>query len=115
MNPLETSSRPTAVDTRFDAALRQHFCNEVEPDDDGFSQRVMAALPERVARRRIAGAEWAEWVERARWAAITLAACGVAALMPTRDAGVDAAQLTAAYALIGLLIFWSIPSRWSRG
>lgn len=112
MNPEETPSRPGAVDTALDAALRQHFLNEAEPDDDGFSQRVMVALPSQDVRRRIG---WVEWVELARLTAVSLAGCGVAALMTVSDGGVEGAQMMAAYALIGLLIFWSIPSRWSRG
>jgi hypothetical protein len=112
MKHEETPSHHTAADTPFDSALRQYFRNEAEPDDGGFGQRVLAVLPERVARHRT---HWVEWVERAQWAAISLASCGVAALMPLSETRGDAAQMMAAYALIGLLIFWSIPSRWSRG
>ena len=112
MKHEETPSHPTVDDSPFGAALRQHFLSEAEPDDEGFSQRVMAALPQRVVRPRV---RWVEWVERAQWSALTLAACGVAVLLPIGEGRVDAAQMTAAYTLIGLLIFWSIPSRWSRG
>lgn len=112
MTHEETSSPHAATDSPFDTALRQHFRSEAEPDDDGFSQGVMAILPARVVRR---GLRWVEWVERAQWTAISLASCGVAALMPIGDGHVDAAQITAAYTLIGLLVFWSIPGRWSRG
>jgi hypothetical protein len=50
-----------------------------------------------------------------QWIAISVAACGVAALMSMGDERVSVAHNVAAYALIGLLVFWSIPSRWSRG
>ena len=101
-----------AMDSPFDTALRQHFASEAEPDDGGFSQAVSAVLPDRAARRDV---RWVAWVQRAQWAAISLASCGVAALMPIGNGRVDAVQMTAAYALIGLLVFWSIPGRGSRG
>jgi hypothetical protein len=102
----------TPPDTPFDTALRQHLQGEAEPEDDGFSQRVMAALPARALQRRI---RWVEWAEHARWTAISLAACGAAALLSAPDGRVPAADNLAAYTLIGLLVFWSVPSRWSRG
>jgi hypothetical protein len=108
----ETPSLPAAVDSPFDTALRQHFGREAESDDDGFSQRVLAVLPARNVRRNV---RWVEWVVRAHWTAISLASCGVAALMPIGAERVDVAQMTAAYTLIGLLVFWSTTGRWSRG
>jgi len=100
-------------DTPFDAALRRHLQHSAaEPDDDGFSLRVMAALPAPAAQRR---RRWARWLRHAQWAAITLAACGAAGLLSSGDAPLDAPHAAAAVALMGLLIFWSIPSRWSRG
>jgi hypothetical protein len=108
----QTPFLSAAMDSPFDTALRQHFGSEAEPDDDGFSQRVLAVLPARTVRRNV---RWVEWVARAQWTAISLASCGVAALMPISDERIDVAQITAAYTLIGLLVFWSIPSRWSRG
>jgi hypothetical protein len=102
----------TAVDTAFDRALRQHFQSDAEPDDDGLSQRVLAALPARAVRRH---SRWVEWALHAQWAAISVAACGAAALMSISDGRVATAHHVAAYSLIGLLIFWAIPSRWSRG
>lgn len=97
----------------FDTALRQHLHQgEPEPDDAGFSLRVMASLPDRVAvtRRR-----WARRIKFAQWTAATLAACGASALFSTGAATLDAPHALAAVALLGLLIFWSVPSRWSRG
>lgn len=112
MSTHGTPSPENALDTPFDIALRQHFQSEAEPEDDGFSQRVTSMLPARASRRRI---RWVELVECAQWTAISLAACGTAALMSIGDGRLDVAHQVAAYALVGLLIFWSIPSRWSRG
>jgi hypothetical protein len=112
MKPRDSSelSEPSATpqDAAFDAALRQCFQSEAEPDDDGFSQRVMRALPARPAHQIL----WQEWVQRAQWTAMSLAACGIAIL--TSGTGAPAHSV-AAYTLIGLLTFWAIPSRWSRG
>ena len=99
-------------DTPFDAALRQQLHSAAEPDDDGFSLRVMAALPAQIPQRR---RRWAGWVRLARWAAISLAACGVAALLAGGDAPLDAPRAVAAVTLMLLLIFWAIPSRWNGG
>lgn len=96
----------------FDDALRGQLHGGGEPADAGFSLRVMSALPEYVApeqRRR------ARWVRRAQWLAISGAACGAAGLLAHGSGSLDAPHATAAVALVGLLIFWSIPSRWSRG
>ncbi len=100
------------MNTPLDAALRQHFHCDAEPTDDGFSQRVMAALPTRALQRRV---RWLELLVHAQWTAISVAACGVAVLLSSGDGRVDVAHTVAAYTMIGLLIFWSIPSRWSRG
>jgi hypothetical protein len=95
-------------DAAFDAALRRQLHAHPEaPADDGFSLRVMAALPARAAPRR----RWARWTRRAHWAAVCIAAAGGAALLPAADVP----GAIAAAALLGLAIFWSVPSRWSRG
>jgi hypothetical protein len=116
---MKPQDRTTAKDTgdtphdaAFDSALRQHFQSEAEPDDDGFSQRVMTALPARPAR---ANDSWVEWVERAQWAAMSVAASAIAILASSTDVSVTSAPGIATYTLIGLLMFWAIPSRWSRG
>jgi hypothetical protein len=110
----KTMSRPfdDAFDSAFDSALKQHFQSEPEPGDDGFSQHVMAALPSHALPRRVA---WTQWALHGQWVAISLAGCGVAALMSLSQERADFAQSLAAYVFIGLLVFWSIPSRWSRG
>lgn len=102
----------TTMDSPFDTALRQLFQNEAEPHDDGFTHAVMAVLPARVAQRHT---RWREWVDVAQWAAISLAASGAAALVLIDGGRVDSAHTLAGYTLIGLLAFWSVPSRWSRG
>ncbi len=112
MNPHDTSSGDETMDTPFDQALLNHFQSDAEPDDDGFSQRVMAALPAHTVQRPI---RWAEWALRAQWAALSGAGCGVAALTSITEGRVDGVQGLATYTLIGLLIFWAVPSRWSRG
>lgn len=112
MSRHETNAADATMDIAFDKLLSEHFESQAEPEDDGFSRAVMATLPARAARPRI---RWVRWVERAQWAAISLAACGVAGLMSMGEGRVDPIHQAAAYALIGLLVFWSIPSRWSRG
>ena len=101
-------------DAAFDDALRHQLQDGGEPDDDGFSLRVMAALaPKGVVspqQRR-----WARWVRRAQWTAICAAAFGTAALVANAKGPLDTPHAVAAVALVGLLVFWSIPSRWSRG
>lgn len=95
----------------FDAALRQHFQDAPEPDDAGFSLRVMAALPAQPTPRRRQGAQW---LRRAQWFAISAAACGLATLLSGNNGRLDLQHAIAAVALLGLMMFWSIPSRWSR-
>jgi hypothetical protein len=112
MSQQNTPPLKNAMDDPFDNTLRQHFQRLAEPDDDGFSERVITALPARASRSRV---RWVAWVERAQLTAISLAACALAVLTSITDERVSVAHNIAAYALIGLLIFWSIPSRWSRG
>lgn len=98
-------------DTALDAALRTHLQREPEPDDAGFSLRVMAALPPAAAPAR---QRWVRWVRRAQWLALSLAACGAAALLSGSAGPLDGPHAVAAAALVGLLIYWSVPSRWTR-
>ncbi|KQV92063.1 hypothetical protein [Roseateles sp. P5_E11] len=100
-------------DASFDDVLREQMQNGTEPDDAGFSLRVMAALaPKGVSSQQ---RRWARWVRRAQWVAISIAACGAAALLADGNRPLDTPHVLAAVSLIGLLIFWAIPSRWSRG
>ena len=98
-------------DKPFDAAIRQQLHNDPEPDDAGFSLRVMGALPDHAPLRR---RRWARLIQRAQWAATSLAACGIAALLSDVNGPLDMPHALAAAALMGLLIFWSVPSRWNR-
>lgn len=97
------------MDDPLDAALMHHLSSAPEPADNGFSARVVAALPPQPRRRRT---PWADWVHRAQWAAMSLAGVGLA-LLPSVTASADVAEGVAVYALIGLLVFWSLPSRWN--
>lgn len=100
-------------DSALDDALRQQLQGGDELDDAGFSLQVMAALaPKGVSARQ---RRWARGVRRAQWVAISIAACGAAALLAQANGPLDMPHAVAAVALLGLLIFWSIPSRWSRG
>ena len=96
-------------DDALDAVLRRQFHEDAEPEDAGFSLRVMGHLPARVPPRQL---RWARWVKRAHWAAVSLAACGAAALLVGHGTP-DGSHALAAGVLLGLVIFWSIPSRWS--
>ena len=80
------------------------------PDDAGFSLRVMAALPPPVSA---AQRQWARWLRRAQWLAISLAGCGAASLLAGEPGPLDERRLLAGLALVGLLIFWTVPSRWN--
>ncbi|MFT7774297.1 hypothetical protein [Roseateles sp.] len=95
----------------FDDTLRQQLQGGGEPNDAGFSLRVMAKLPAQVAPRQYRGARW---VRRSQWAAISLAAYGAATLLAGAGGPLDLPHGLAAVTLLGLLIFWSVPSRWNR-
>jgi hypothetical protein len=99
-------------DSGFDDALRARLQCDGEPDDAGFSLQVMAALPAYLPPQQ---RRWARWARRAQWLAISAAACGAAALLADSAGGLDAPRALAAAALVGLLIFWSLPSPWNRG
>jgi anti-sigma factor RsiW len=98
----------------FDQALRRQLREAAdEPADDGFSLRVMAALaPKGVTPEQ---RRWARWVLRAQWVAISAAALGTAALLVGASGRLDVPDAVATVVLVGLLVFWSVPSRWSRG
>lgn len=95
----------------FDTQLRETLQAGDEPPDDGFTQRVIAALPARPSRR---DSWWTEYVQYAHWAATTVAACGAAALLQPDGSAMEGAQQVAAWMLVGLITLWSVPNRWSR-
>jgi hypothetical protein len=104
MNDLDTPDP-------LDAALRAHAQQGTTPDDAGFTLRVMAALPPFVSpaqRRRT------RWLRRARWVALSAAGCGAAWLLTGPDSLQGGPHLAAGLALVGLLIFWTLPLRWNR-
>lgn len=93
------------------ARLRQQLHAAPEPDDAGFSLRVMAALPPPAAT---GPRHWARAVRQAQWTAAAGAACGAGVLLSGAHP-LDLAHTTAAAVLLLLFTFWAIPSRWSRG
>jgi hypothetical protein len=99
------------TETSFEAELRRAMQAAAEPPDDGFTERVMARLP---AQAPVREGAWGEWLQHAHWAAAGVAACVAGALVQSGDAPLDPARALAAFTLLGLLSFWSIPSRWSR-
>jgi hypothetical protein len=106
------TSRPD--DDELDTALRQHLQAEIdEPADAGFSLAVLAALPAQQPPLELR--RWARWLRSAQWAGISLSACGLAAISASDATASDLPRTLATAALLGLLIFWSVPSRWSRG
>jgi len=108
-------SEPSIHDDALDAALRQQLQDvDAEPLDDGFSLRVMAALPARTAPRAPAASRVAQIARWAHWSAISAAALGVALLLSGGEP-LEPSRAIAATVLIGLLVVWSLPSRWSRG
>lgn len=96
----------------LDIALRGHFHDEAEPADGGFSARVLAALPARAPRP---GSPWHARAQIARWAAISVAACAAGLLWPAAGVAAGGAQSLAAYTLLGLMAFWSLPLQWNAG
>jgi hypothetical protein len=109
LNTIPIHPQEIPMDDPLDAALMHHLSSAPEPADNGFSARVMAALPPQPRRRFT---PLADWVHRARWAAMSLSGGGLA-LLPSASASADVAGGVAVYALIGLLVFWSLPLHWN--
>ena len=106
MNDFDTPDRDP-----LDSALHEHWQADPPPDDAGFSLRVMGALPTFVSpaqRRR------ARWLRRARWTALSVAGCGAGWLLTGPESLHGGPHLMAGLALVGLLIFWTLPGRWNR-
>lgn len=114
-------TNPNSDDAQFDSAnhsmldtaLHAHLLGGAQPDDGGFSLRVMAALPPAPPSPRQRRA--ARWIRWARWTAVSGAACATALLFGANGLPQDGPHALAGLALMGLLIFWSIPSRWNQG
>ena len=102
---------PPPLEDDLDAWLRTGLQAGTEPDDAGFSLRVMAAVKPRISRaqrRRAAALRWA------RWLTSTAAACSAALLLGSAGAA-DSPHALAGWFLLALLLYWSLPGRWSRG
>jgi hypothetical protein len=113
MNRNETPSAHTAPDA-LDLLLHQHLANGAEPADDGFAERVLAALPApapRPAGRGRAPARWARW---AHWTALSVASSLAAGLLSATEGRIEGEQGVAALALLALVALWSWPGRWLR-
>lgn len=111
MNDMPSSTHTDTDADDLAHALRGQLQAGNEPDDAGFSLRVMAALPERVSPAQRRRARLMRWLH---WAGITLAGWGAASLM-AGELGLPLAQrLWAGGALLALLVLWTVPNRWLR-
>lgn len=95
----------------LDTSLARQLQASPEPDDAGFSLRVMAALPAQVPLHRRRDLRWIQFTQ---WTFGSLAACGAAAMFTTGSGTPDLSHTLAGLALLGLALYWSLPSRWNR-
>ncbi len=109
MTDLQPTHSPDPTPDAFDTLLRTQLHAAPEPLDAGFSLRVMAALPPANALPPAL----TRWLRIARWAATSTAAAGLAAVFASPTLQADPARALAGVCLLGLVVFWSIPSRWS--
>lgn len=93
------------------AALRRAWQADEEPADDGFTRRVMASLPARPVAATAPGPAWGQGLH---WVAISVAAGAAAGLIDPSQGPLDSPRQLAGYTLLAWMVFWSIPSRWSR-
>ncbi len=91
----------------FDHWLRDALHAEPEPDDAGFSLRVMAALPPHAAVS--ARPTVAPWRRQASALAMASAGIGLGTLALFAGAWPLAEQGLAAGSLLGLLLWWGLP------
>lgn len=113
------TDRDAALDTAFDRALRQALHADSELADDGFSSRVMAALPGAQSHSRALtpgirrrAKDHLAW---AHLAALSTAGGLLATLWSADVAVLSVEHQVATAALLGLLAFWAVPNRLSRG
>ena len=100
-------------DPHFDPWLREALQAEPEPDDAGFSLRVMAALPAREASRPLARV--GPWRRQAAALAMAAASICLGALALFAGAWPLAEQGLAGLSLLGLLLWWSLPQSAGSG
>ncbi len=96
----------------FDLWLRDALHRDPEPDDAGFSLRVMAALPPHAPA---AGRTAAPWRRQALALAMAAAGIGLGALALFGGAWPWIEQGLAAGSLLGLLLWWSLPQTQDSG
>lgn len=101
-------------DDRFERWLEEQYRQEPEPVDDGFTARVMAALPVQVACAPTGMAARAERKGRLRALAqageVGAMACAGLALFALSGSGLSGGEaLLAVSSLLGLLLWWSLP------
>ncbi|MEO3690483.1 hypothetical protein [Roseateles paludis] len=113
MTDLQHNHSPDPMPDAFDALLRTQLHAEPEPLDAGFSLRVMAALPTQTPRRFAPPPALGRWLRIAQWSATSTAAAGLSAVFASPTLQADPARALAGACLLGLVVFWSIPSRWS--
>jgi hypothetical protein len=109
--PDDPPSTGAPAPDAFDQRLHRHFADATEPADDGFTYRVLAALPPPAVHqpgRWLARARWAQWV------ASGIASGVAAALLGATEGRIEGEQGVAALALLALLALWSWPARWLR-
>ena len=105
----------TNPDSEMDALLSQALQDGPEPDDAGFSLRVMAALPTQKSARPDALSRQLFRLARAvQWSALVVAAIVMAALQVFTAHEPGSPGFPASLALIALVVFWSVPTRWTR-
>jgi hypothetical protein len=114
------------LDSNWDTSLRRAFEAEPEPEDDGFTARVMAGLPQqgaasaapaaqRLARERWQLARLAHRAHRVYLAASSVAGLMLAAMSPSGLASLQPEQRMGCWMLIGLMAFWSLQGWRLRG
>ncbi|HEY4079765.1 MAG TPA: hypothetical protein VGM81_03645 [Burkholderiaceae bacterium] len=105
----------TTRDSEMDDLLSQVLREGSEPADAGFSLRVMAALPAQKSPRPDALTRQLFRLARAvQWSALIVAAIVMTALQVFTAHEPGSPGFPASMALIALVVFWSLPTRWTR-
>ncbi len=105
----------TNCDPEMDGLLRRALQDGPELADAGFSLRVMAALPAQRSRRSDAlTRQLLRLARAAQWSALIVAAIVMTALQVFTAHEPGSPGFPASLALIALVVFWSVPTRWTR-